>query len=86
MGTRRPLIVEDDEDLRTVLAILLRSEGWTVSPAGMPETARARLAEEIPELVVLDLHVEDHLAGELLAELACRADAPVTVLVSGART
>ncbi len=77
------MIAEDDGDLRTVLSILLMTEGWEVADAGTFEEARALLADDPPELLVLDLQLADHVAGELLAELACRSDAPVTVLVSG---
>jgi two-component system OmpR family response regulator len=81
--TQCAVVAEDDADLRTVLSILLMTEGWKVSGAATIEEARALIDGEMPDLLVLDLHLADHVAGELLAELSCRADAPVTVLVSG---
>jgi DNA-binding response OmpR family regulator len=78
----RALIVEDDDDLRVVLSILLTTEGWDVSEAASLEEAEHHL-REMPELLVLDVQLGGHGAGELLAQLACRADAPVTLLASG---
>ena len=80
---RRAVIAEDDEDLRTVLQILLMTEGWLVDAAATLDDARAFIEAGMPDLLVLDVQLADHLAGELLAELACRVDAPITVLVSG---
>jgi two-component system, NtrC family, response regulator PilR len=77
------VIAEDDADLRTVLQILLMTEGWMVEAAATLDDARAFIEAEMPDLLVLDVQLADHVAGELLAELACRVDGPVTVLVSG---
>jgi DNA-binding response OmpR family regulator len=83
----RALIVEDDQDLRVVLSILLTTEGWKVSAVATLEEAEAHL-DEMPELLLLDVLLAgptdpEAKAGELLARLACRVDAPVTLLVSG---
>lgn len=78
----RVLIVEDDHDLRVVLSILLSTEGWDVAAAATLTEATAQLSD-MPDLLVLDVQLGGHQAGELLAQLACRADAPVAVLVSG---
>lgn len=83
MTTTSVLIADDDDDLRTVLEILLATEGWSVCGAASLDEARSVLQAEMPALLVLDVQLADHLAGELLAELACREDSPVTVLVSG---
>lgn len=83
MTPTRALIAEDDDDLRTVLEILLSTEGWSVSGAASLDEARNVIQGDMPSLLVLDLQLADHVAGELLAELACREDSPVTVLVSG---
>lgn len=78
----RALIVEDDQDLRVVLAILLSTEGWQVATAATFDDAVVQLGD-MPDLLLLDVQLGPHRAGELLAQLACRIDAPVTVLVSG---
>lgn len=81
--TRCAVIAEDDADLRTVLSILLGSEGWQVSDGATLDEARALIDERAPQLLVLDLPLSPQVAADLLAELACRADAPVTVVLSG---
>ncbi len=78
----RALIVEDDHDLRVVLSILLTTEGWQVGAAATLDEAIVQL-RDMPDLLLLDVRLGAQRAGELLAQLACRVDAPVTVLVSG---
>lgn len=81
--TRSAVIAEDDADLRTVLSILLASEGWQVSDGATLDEARRLIDERAPQLLILDLPLSHEVAADLLAELACRTDAPVTVVLSG---
>lgn len=56
------LLVEDDEDNISLLTRLLEHHGHTLSVATDGETAVARAAEEMPELILMDLelpHVPD---------------------------
>jgi len=76
----RALIVEDDHDLRIVMSILLTTEGWDVTAAASLEEAAAHL-RDLPNLLLLDVQLGGRDAEDLLAQLAFRADAPVTVLV-----
>lgn len=80
---RRVLVVDDEEDVRTVLRILLEEEGWEVECAATVEAARASLAERMPHVLLLDLGLGTRSGAEILAELSLRPDAPDTVLVSG---
>ncbi len=55
-GTSRPvLIVEDDPVTRDMLRRTLEKEGWTVTEAEHGRAALARIAEQLPELILLDL-------------------------------
>jgi len=60
----RILIVDDDEDLRRLLALVLRSEDHEVEVAASAPEARARLSHEAFDLVITDLSmpVEDGLS------------------------
>lgn len=49
------LVVDDDGDQRAVLAHLVRAEGWTVSEAASGEEALRLVADEDPDLVMLDV-------------------------------
>ena len=55
----RILIVEDDGDIRGMLARGLEAEGFTVGVAGRVEDALAAAREEAPEAVVLDINLPD---------------------------
>jgi signal transduction histidine kinase/CheY-like chemotaxis protein len=49
------LVVEDDADLRKLMRRMLEQEGWVVAEAENGRVALDRVAENRPELIVLDL-------------------------------
>ncbi len=49
------LVVEDDADLRYLMRRMLEQEGWVVAEADNGRVALDRVAENRPELIVLDL-------------------------------
>ena len=49
------LLVEDDVELRTALAMLLQSDGNVVTPAEDALHAVSRAVREHPDLIILDL-------------------------------
>lgn len=51
------LVVDDDTEVRLVLGLQLRSEGWTVREAANADEAMARLREEPFDAIVLDLRM-----------------------------
>lgn len=77
------LIVEDDEDLRTVLSDLLREEGWAVIAVESLSAAHVALATVRPALVLLDLRLQGQSSEMLLAELSDMVNPQTTVVVSG---
>jgi two-component system NtrC family response regulator len=58
------LIVDDDLAIRTSLALLLKSEGFTVKGAGSPEDTFEILRTTTPELILLDLNFSIETSGE----------------------
>lgn len=71
------LLIEDEEQLRTVLATVLESQGYTILQAGTAEEAIAlwqRHQDEVP-LLVTDLLIPGQLSGADLAK-QFRADKP----------
>jgi hypothetical protein len=52
---RRALVVEDDSDSRAVLTHHLEREGWQVRGAEHGREGLERMAEELPDLVLVDL-------------------------------
>lgn len=79
------LIVEDDDELRLCLTMLLQDEGYATLEAANLTQARSHLAATTPSVVVLDLMLNGENGRDLLIELAARADAPPTVIVSASR-
>ena len=54
----RILVVDDQRNMRTTTALLLRSEGYTVDEAGSGEEALAWLADHQVDLLLTDLKME----------------------------
>jgi CheY-like chemotaxis protein len=49
------LVVDDEEQVRTVWRLVLTRAGYNVREAEDGETALARLREEVPDLILLDV-------------------------------
>jgi serine/threonine protein kinase/ActR/RegA family two-component response regulator len=68
MPLDRILVVDDEEEIRTLIALALRDEGLSVITASNGSEALARIVREKPALVILDL-----LMPEISGEDVCRA-------------
>jgi len=82
---RAILVVEDDASTREMIEELLTAQGYSVITAADGAQARARVAQALPELVILDLVLPKMSGMELLAEWRGSprtADLPVFVLTS----
>ncbi|SDG93190.1 sigma-54-dependent transcriptional regulator [Roseospirillum parvum] len=79
------LIVDDEADIRAILAGILEDEGYTVRQAADSEAARAAILERPPSLVVLDIWlVGSRLDGLQLLDLIVRDHPQVpVVMISG---
>jgi two-component system KDP operon response regulator KdpE len=65
----RALVVDDDKEVRTLIAQVLAVEGFEVVTAVSVSEARALLAHAAPDVVILDLGLPDVDGGVLLQEL-----------------
>jgi class 3 adenylate cyclase len=74
----RVLVVDDDADMATFLARLLRAEGMSVDSAGDGEAALARVAASQPDLVLLDVMMPGTSGFEVCERL--KSD-PATALI-----
>jgi len=70
----RILIVEDEEPLVMLLRYNLQAEGYVVDSAGNGEDAEIKLAEEVPDLVVLDWMIPNISGIELCRRLRARPE------------
>lgn len=79
------LIIEDNEDVAFGLRATLEFEGYEVDVAPEGRVGLERLAEQAPDLVVLDLMLPDQSGYEVLSKLR-RAGNRTPVLVLTARS
>ncbi len=63
------LIVEDDSELRDMLSLMLRREGWDVREAWQGRVALERLQENVPDVILLDLMMPEMNGFEFMQEL-----------------
>jgi len=63
------LVVEDDADTREMLRRVLEKEGWVVAEAAHGHMALERMAEQRPELILLDLMMPEMDGFEFLNEI-----------------
>jgi CheY-like chemotaxis protein len=63
------LVAEDDEDLAAIFMQALDEVGFETELVWAGDTALARLAEVVPNLIVLDLHLPHVLGTEILAQI-----------------
>jgi DNA-binding response OmpR family regulator len=75
------LVVDDDESLRLLCRINLELDGYRVLEAGSAATARALLASEQIDALLLDVHLADGDGRDLLRELG--AERPPCALFTG---
>lgn len=78
--SQRILIVDDDPDIREVVALALEQENFEPITAENGEQALARLDEE-PDLILLDIMLPDIEGRELFRQIQDQRDIP-TIFVS----
>lgn len=62
-------IIEDDRDLSTIFADALESVGYQIEQIKDGLSARQRLREEVPFLILLDMHLPHISGADLLTEI-----------------
>ena len=85
MTERRAVVIDDEPDTTTYLSALLSDHGWRVRSANRAEEGLALLAEDRPNVLLLDLVMPDR--GGLSVLVAVRKDPKLVdlpiVVVSG---
>ncbi|MCB1539049.1 MAG: sigma-54-dependent Fis family transcriptional regulator [Rhodospirillales bacterium] len=79
------LIIDDEKDIRFLLSEILEDEGYTVAEAAHSEAAYAELAKGMPDLVILDIWLEnsDRDGMEILADLKKKSRTLPVLMISG---
>lgn len=66
MSAPQALVIEDDRDLSLIFSQALRAAGFEVGTVGTNNEALTRLADFTPQLVTLDLHLQQAKGAEIL--------------------
>jgi DNA-binding response OmpR family regulator len=82
MTAQRVLVVDDEPMVRDVLARYLSQDGFEVTEAADGRTALERIAEQAPDLVVLDLMLPEIDGYEVLRDLRASSPTPVIMLTA----
>jgi PAS domain S-box-containing protein len=84
-AARHVLVVEDDPDVRAVLRRMLEGDRWSVMEAAHGRAALERMAQRVPDLILLDLMMPEMNGFEFLDALRERAawrGVPVVVITA----
>jgi DNA-binding NtrC family response regulator len=84
MSTMNALIIDDDENFRLSLELLVQREGFSTRTAGSVAEARARLAESRADVLLVDLTLPDGEGLAWLREEPAAAGAEVIVITGNA--
>jgi two-component system, NtrC family, nitrogen regulation response regulator NtrX len=77
------LIVDNERAIQTTLKGVLEDEGYRVSAVGSGQEMLARLADETPDLIFLDIWMPGMDGLEALAEVKLRRAEATVVMISG---
>jgi DNA-binding response OmpR family regulator len=77
------LVVDDDLSLRLLCRVNLELEGFAVREASTVAEAEAAVAEERPDVVLLDVHLQQDDSRDLLERLRA-AGIPVAIVTGSA--
>jgi DNA-binding NtrC family response regulator len=80
----RALLVDDDNDFRESLAVLVEREGFEVRGATLLAEARKLIGEEEPDLVLVDLQLPDGDGLDLLRDEELCAHCDIIVITGNA--
>ena len=82
MGEARILVVEDEPSIREVVSLYLRRAGYDVTGVADGRVALEHLADQLPDLVVLDLMLPEVDGLEITRWLRERGDTPIIMLTA----
>ena len=81
-GNPHILVVDDDREIRTLLAEHLEQAGFNTETAADGAQMRARLALRTPDLILLDLNLPGQDGLELCRDLRAGSAVPVIMLTA----
>src|SRR6185369_11867725 len=82
----RVLAIDDEEDARHLLRVVLEAAGAEVETVGAPAIALRRIAEVRPHVLVIDLGMPEMDGFELITRIRASADPAISRLPAAALT
>ena len=79
-ATPKVLIVDDDPEIRDIVAHVLTSHGWQVEEAADGAGLAACLRQAAPDLILLDIRLPDQDGLSLAQRLRSQSDIPIIML------
>ena len=76
----RLLTIEDDDDVRLMLRMVLEDEGYEVCEAASAEAGLARFAVDSPDLVLVDLRLPDQSGFDVCRAIRQTSDVPIIIV------
>ncbi len=84
-GSRSVLVVDDEPDVRATVSEALENAGWKTRMAGSGPAALEMAATEVPDLILLDLHMPGMDGFEVITRLRSQdvtRDVPVMIFTA----
>jgi len=81
-GTRTILLVEDEASITEPLTAALEREGWTTHVTASAREAPGLVTSKDPDLVLLDVMLEDGSGFDVCRELRQRSQVPIIMLTA----
>lgn len=83
-GARRPrvLVVEDDDNVRRLVAAYLEGEGYEVIQAADGRNGLVEAERQLPDLLILDIMLPGLSGLEIAQKVKAKRDAPILILTS----
>ncbi|MCS6838913.1 MAG: response regulator transcription factor [Bdellovibrionaceae bacterium] len=83
INAKKCLVVEDERDIRDLVSLILSREGYSVEAVADPTQARARIAENTFDLIIVDWMLPGESGVDLIRQLRSdkRSD-PVLILTA----
>jgi len=79
------MVVEDDESMRMLIEMILKSDGFDVVPVGSAEECLKAIESKLPDLIVMDFMLPGRGGYETIKDLQGTDAREVPVIVATAR-
>ncbi len=82
---KRILVVDDEKNIRALFRDELKEAGFEVDTAGSGQEALAMVAKQAPDLIVLDIRMEDMTGLEVLEQVRRNHDKLPVIMCTAVR-